>query len=211
MVEASKETGRSASATPTSFDYLGDAGKSLPLHPVVASQIAAFTAATAIGFGLATQMTGLMLAGMRDATRQSNPVGGEKAEPSLRAQSEDTVVQQVREQQKNEKQSEVVTAQQAKPAQRRSATPKKGVETASVVAASKISKPRSRAKSNDLKRISGLGPKVEELLRKSGVNTFADIAAWTEADVARFDRELGLEGRILRDDWIGQAQMLKGK
>jgi len=105
-----------------------------------------------------------------------------------------------------------VSVKAVKPAPRRTAAPKVEVKKPAVeaVAAEPAAKAKPRAKTSNLKRISGLGPKVEELLHKAGVKTFADIAAWSESDIARFDRELGLEGRILRDDWIGQARKLMG-
>lgn len=209
MVEASKETVKNASASPKASGYLGDAGKPLPLHPMVASQIAAFTAATAIGFGLATQITGLMLGGMRDAVRNSAPAGDDA--PSVLEKgsvSDDKASGPVASKQ-------VVTdapVKVAKPASRRTATPKVNDKKPiiDVAAAESVVKAKPKTRASNLKRISGLGPKVEELLHKAGVKTFADIAAWSEADIARFDRELGLDGRILRDDWIGQARKLMG-
>lgn len=61
---------------------------------------------------------------------------------------------------------------------------------------------------DDLKKISGIGPKLEKALREMGCRTFADIAGWSDADVKRIDAELGLAGRISRDDWVGQAKAL---
>ncbi|MBT9368304.1 5' DNA nuclease [Rhizobium sp. CSW-27] len=74
---------------------------------------------------------------------------------------------------------------------------------------SKASKPAARkAKADDLKKISGIGPKLEDLLNGMGVASYAAIAAWTDKDVEHFDRELGLDGRIAKDDWIAQAKAL---
>lgn len=68
---------------------------------------------------------------------------------------------------------------------------------------------RSRkAKVDDLKRIEGVGPKLEQVLRGLGVTRFADIAAWTEEDIRRFDAALGIPGRIARDRWVEQAKAL---
>lgn len=62
---------------------------------------------------------------------------------------------------------------------------------------------------DDLKRIKGLGPKVEKLLHGLGVTTFAQIAAWDDAEVERMDSQLGaFAGRIARDDWRTQARLL---
>jgi predicted flap endonuclease-1-like 5' DNA nuclease len=59
-----------------------------------------------------------------------------------------------------------------------------------------------------LQRIAGINAEVERLLNVQGVTRYAQIAAWTAADVARFDRLLGFEGRVARENWIEQAQIL---
>jgi len=64
------------------------------------------------------------------------------------------------------------------------------------------------ADADDLKRLSGVGPKLEEKLHAAGVATFAQIAAWTEADVAAMDEKLSFKGRIEREGWIEQAKTL---
>ena len=62
---------------------------------------------------------------------------------------------------------------------------------------------------DDLTRIKGLGPKIATLLRSLSVTRFDQIAAWSEADVARIDSQLGtFQGRIARDNWIEQARYL---
>lgn len=61
---------------------------------------------------------------------------------------------------------------------------------------------------DDLKAISGVGPKAEKVLNDLGIWTHAQIAALTEAEIAWLDGELGFGGRIGRDDWIGQAKAL---
>ena len=62
---------------------------------------------------------------------------------------------------------------------------------------------------DDLTRIKGLGPKLEAQLRDLGVTSLAQIAAWDDADVERIDAQLGrFQGRIHRDNWREQAQLL---
>lgn len=63
---------------------------------------------------------------------------------------------------------------------------------------------------DDLKRISGIGPKLEQMLVAHGLSTFAQIAALDSAAAAKLDNELNLNGRIQRDDWMGQAAKLAG-
>ena len=67
------------------------------------------------------------------------------------------------------------------------------------------------AGADDLKQLSGVGPALEKKLHEAGVTTFAQIAAWTEADVAEMDEKLSFKGRIEREGWIAQAQDLAGK
>ncbi len=59
---------------------------------------------------------------------------------------------------------------------------------------------------DDLKRISGVGPKLEGLLNSMGIYTFAQVAAWTPENIAWVDDRLKFKGRIDRDDWLGQAR-----
>ena len=62
---------------------------------------------------------------------------------------------------------------------------------------------------DDLTRIKGLGPKLAATLGDLGVTRFDQIAGWGEADIARVDSQLGrFQGRIERDDWVGQARLL---
>jgi len=62
---------------------------------------------------------------------------------------------------------------------------------------------------DDLLQIKGLGPKLVEQLRELGVTSFAQIAAWDEAEIDRIDARLGrFQGRIRRDDWPAQARLL---
>ncbi len=63
---------------------------------------------------------------------------------------------------------------------------------------------------DNLKEISGVGPKLESTLNDLGIYTFAQITEWSDADVAWVDARLTFKGRIVRDDWIGQAKLLAG-
>jgi large subunit ribosomal protein L21 len=64
------------------------------------------------------------------------------------------------------------------------------------------------AAADDLKKLSGVGPALEKKLVAAGVTTFAQIAAWTEADIAEFDEKLSFKGRIEREGWVEQAKKL---
>ena len=63
---------------------------------------------------------------------------------------------------------------------------------------------------DDLTVLTGIGPKLAAALAERGVTRFAQIAAWTEEDIAGFDKELKLMGRIGREAWIAQATRLAG-
>ena len=68
-----------------------------------------------------------------------------------------------------------------------------------------IEKPESP---DDLKLISGVGPKLEQVLNGLGIWTFAQIAAWQPEEAAWVDDYLQFSGRIGRDNWISQAGAL---
>jgi predicted flap endonuclease-1-like 5' DNA nuclease len=62
--------------------------------------------------------------------------------------------------------------------------------------------PASRQR-DDLKKIHGIGPKLERLLNSRGIYRFSDIAGWTAQDIESFSRSLDVfPGRINRDDWV---------
>ncbi|TMM54653.1 50S ribosomal protein L21 [Sulfitobacter sabulilitoris] len=68
--------------------------------------------------------------------------------------------------------------------------------------------PKAAAGADDLKQLSGVGPALEKKLLAEGITTFAQIAAWTDADVADMDEKLSFKGRIEREGWIAQAKEL---
>lgn len=70
-----------------------------------------------------------------------------------------------------------------------------------------LSEPKGGVKDN-LCRIKGIGVVIEEKLNNLGVYHFEQIAAWTDKEVAWIDSHLAFSGRILREDWIGQAKLL---
>jgi predicted flap endonuclease-1-like 5' DNA nuclease len=62
---------------------------------------------------------------------------------------------------------------------------------------------------DDLKRIKGVGPKMEELCNQLGFYHFDQIANWTADEVAWVDANLeGFKGRVSRDNWVEQAKVL---
>ncbi|EAQ03523.1 ribosomal protein L21 [Pseudooceanicola batsensis HTCC2597] len=83
------------------------------------------------------------------------------------------------------------TAEAAPKAEPKKAAPKKAAKTDGA---------------DDLKELSGVGPALEKKLHEAGVTTFAQIAAWTEADIAEMDEKLSFKGRIEREGWVEQAK-----
>ena len=93
-----------------------------------------------------------------------------------------------------------VAATEAKKPAKKAAAPKK--------AEAKAEAPAAAAAADDLKKLSGVGPALEKKLHEGGVTSFAQIAAWTDEDVAAMDEKLSFKGRIEREGWIEQAKEL---
>ncbi|MCV0397459.1 MAG: dipeptide ABC transporter ATP-binding protein [Rhizobiaceae bacterium] len=64
------------------------------------------------------------------------------------------------------------------------------------------------ASPDDLKLISGVGPRIERTLNDLGIYTYAQVAAWKKAEREWVDGYLRFRGRIERDDWVRQAKAL---
>ena len=61
-------------------------------------------------------------------------------------------------------------------------------------------------KKDDLRLISGIGPKFERLLNENGIFYFWQIANWTDSDREFIEARLDtFRGRIGRDGWVSQA------
>ena len=73
--------------------------------------------------------------------------------------------------------------------------------------AKKLSGPRG-GKADRLTLVKGIGPVNEKKLNQHGIYHFDQIAAWTRADIADVEAYLAFDGRIAREDWIGQAKKL---
>ncbi|MEX5633629.1 hypothetical protein [Parafrankia sp. FMc2] len=66
--------------------------------------------------------------------------------------------------------------------------------------------------SDNLKEIVGVGPVVEARLRVLGITRFRQLAAMGDTDVDRLAKKLdGFGGRIISDDWVGQARDLQAR
>ena len=60
---------------------------------------------------------------------------------------------------------------------------------------------------DDLTSIKGIGVAIAERLHDAGVTTFAQIAAWSDEDIAEIAPKIKAGAdRIKREDWVGQAR-----
>ena len=64
---------------------------------------------------------------------------------------------------------------------------------------------------DDLKKLPGVGPATEKKLNALGVTTYAQIAAFTAAEIETVDAALKLKGKIEQDDWPALAKELAGE
>jgi NADH-quinone oxidoreductase subunit E len=70
--------------------------------------------------------------------------------------------------------------------------------------------PAGQVAPDDLKKIKGVGPKLETALNGIGIFHYDQIANWSAAEAASVDDRLKARGRIARDGWIEQARALAG-
>ena len=188
----------------------------MPVHPLMTNPVAAMAATTAIGLGIAGQMAGMMLGMMTNAKARAKAALDETVEVAAKAEAPEhrappveakpvlTVVPKTPE----------TVAKVETPAVVRKIKVARESATQKTADAKPVRKaPAAKtAKADDLKVISGIGPKLEQVLNGMGFRRYADIAALTAADVARIEAELGFGGRIARDGWVEQARTLaKGR
>lgn len=186
----------------------------LMVHPAAGAM-----ALSALGFGLAGQAVGTWLGAMSAAAEASHrfwqplldeqPMGApvqEAAVPTIEAAREKTSAREA-------------PAQAAIPRRAVAARPARQAATivpreAAPFAASAETGPRKPAaierptNPDDLKAISGIGPKLEQVLNAQGIWTYAQIIAWGEPEIAWIEDLLGFGGRVARDNWLGQAATL---
>ncbi|MEQ8307408.1 MAG: hypothetical protein RIA09_12650 [Hoeflea sp.] len=103
---------------------------------------------------------------------------------------------------KSDADAAAAAAREAAPAKAKDAP---GLEPEDYRRPSEIERPETP---DDLKLISGVGPKLEQVLNGLGVWTYAQIADWKAEEVAWVDDYLQFKGRIDRDDWVSQARTL---
>jgi len=80
-------------------------------------------------------------------------------------------------------------------------------EKARAALSNAIAEPRGGAPDR-LTLIRGIGPINERKLNEHGIFHFDQIAAWNDADIRAAEAYLAFDGRIAREDWVGQAKAL---
>jgi NADH-quinone oxidoreductase subunit E len=61
---------------------------------------------------------------------------------------------------------------------------------------------------DDLKLISGVGPVLEGRLNGLGITKWSQVAALTAEQIAQVEGSLNFAGRVARDNWLAQAEVL---
>lgn len=187
---------------------------------LMAHPTAAFAAASAIGLGLASQAMGMWLgaaAGVAEAalriSRSAEQAFATPSAPAPAAQRARAAARTLIDDARSlaEEVSEAGTRTPAavlRPKQTaqltRTRTPRPP-RTPAMARPAAIGRPDA---TDDLKAIGGIGPKLEQVLNGLGIWTYAQIAAWTELEIAWIEDQIGFAGRIGRDGWTGQARKL---
>lgn len=174
----------------------------LAMNPTLVPPTAAFAAAAIVGFGLSTQLAAAFMGAMQGAMEVANRfAAGQGADAPAGTQPANDAATS------RETEKPVTTPEPVAP--RNEAVP---AEPASAVDATAPKQSgRKVVEADDLKRISGIGPKLEHMLNGLGIRSVSQIAAWTDGDIKRIDAALGVDGRIARDNWIDQARKLTAK
>jgi len=83
---------------------------------------------------------------------------------------------------------------------------KKGEATAPAKSGPLFTAPKGAG--DDLTKISGVGEELQSRLNDIGVKSYAQIAGFSDDDIAKVDEVLSFKGRIEREGWVDQAKNL---
>lgn len=92
------------------------------------------------------------------------------------------------------------TAGESKPKAKKAAPKPKAAGTAKSASAAE--------QGDDLTKIKGLGDKMSQKLADMGIQSFQQLSEIALDQMEVMDKQLGAQGRMLRDDWVGQAKEL---
>jgi len=82
----------------------------------------------------------------------------------------------------------------------------RGKKLASVDNWKGFKKPKGEA--DDLTKIKSISEELKSRLNKLGITKFDQIAELSDDEIGKIDESLGLEGRMEKEDWLGQARGL---
>ena len=196
---------------------------------LMAHPLAGAAALSAIGFGVASQALGMWVGAVAGATEASGRLLQAAFEDNATAERS-VAAAKVRARAKSVMEQAQTVAREVNRVATRTVVEQAAVESAAkpaagapkpvsvaapqAVAPAKRKQPKAIAKPeapDDLKAISGIGPKLEQVLNGLGIWTYRQVAAWSGQEIAWVDEHLGFNGRIGRDDWTGQAADLAGR
>lgn len=61
---------------------------------------------------------------------------------------------------------------------------------------------------DDLTAITGIGPRIGEVLNELGIFSYSQIAGWTPENETWIENHLSFKGRVSRENWVEQAKAL---
>lgn len=183
-----------------------------------AHPMAGWAAASVVGAGLATQAWGLWLGAVVGTLENAGRLGydlghaGEQEQTVAALKARAAAVSLMAEAQSLAQEVAAPVSAPAGAAPRAAPAAQKPARSVAKQAARGTVRPAAvdrPAKPDDLKRLPGVGPKLEQVLNGLGVWTYAQIAGWSARDVAWVEDQLGLSGRVARDGWVAEAERLR--
>jgi NADH-quinone oxidoreductase subunit E len=177
---------------------------------LLAEQTSAMAVMTAYGMSVAAQMTSMMLGVLQGPCTAESAETPEPATAGAPVVAPKPSARVVPLRPRAAKVAEAAPAAADRPGSKATKPAKVPAAKPARAKAKAAAPAKPAAGGDDLKKISGIGPRLEQELKARGIVRFAEIAALTRAAAKKLDGELGLEGRIVRDDWAGQAKALSG-
>ncbi|MGQ2907156.1 MAG: NADH-ubiquinone dehydrogenase [Aliihoeflea sp.] len=182
---------------------------------LMAHPVAGMAAASAIGFGMASHAFGLWMGAMAGATEASRRMLAETEAENATAPQPRLKLVSVNAADEVASLARTVEADVEKIARDASVASTRAAEAllgdVKAAAENAMRAPVRKAKParpDDLKAISGVGPKLEQVLNGFGIWTYGQVAALVDAEIAWLEDQLGFGGRIDRDGWVQQAKSL---
>lgn len=181
---------------------------------LLAHPAAMMSATAALGLGATSQATGLWLGAWAGAAENWHRLAAAPLAGNDKLENE--AVRRVREAAETliadaKSLADEVSRPAARQSDRRQKAEGTQLQMAEQAADAAPAQPEAETKPerpDDLKAITGVGPKLEQVLNGLGIWTYRRIAALTPAEIDWIEDYLSFKGRITRDDWLGQAAKL---